>query len=205
MNKLSPIEFDSALVDVRKAYRLIATYQERIMDTIKYCGNYYGMVFSSGWSKFSSTVSGGNRAKIDKTSWSWLPMYFYEFNMGVKKIDGNEYHFKILHQADTGYYDTNKNHKIPREDTEKFGDVRSSVSRLYFILSKNKSGCPIKNLLEEYKTKDSKQVIFTNDWLAVAFPLRNFLNEDSAKIALARFDQVCLDEFKIKLSQEKTI
>ena len=41
MDQLNPAQINEALTDVRNAYRLLALYQKRVLDIIKYVSNKY--------------------------------------------------------------------------------------------------------------------------------------------------------------------
>ena len=59
MEKLNTFELSNVLKDVRNSYRVLALYQQRILDTVKYIGNQYNWTFHSGWAKFSSASLNG--------------------------------------------------------------------------------------------------------------------------------------------------
>lgn len=199
MDQINQQEFIAILKDVRLSYRLLALYQQRILDTIKYIGNQFNTNFESGWPKFSKGTVHGNRAKIDYWSWDWLNLYFYEFNMGGVKINDINYHFKIVHQADTGFYDKSQHEVLQKPEVDSYNDADDSDSRLFFILSKEKNGCPIINILEGNLTKESNSVLFKSDWLAVPYHLSSFLNKDSTNVVIQDFDSKCYEYFSIHL------
>lgn len=206
MEKLNPVELNNVFKDVRNSYRVLALYQQRIIDTVKYIGNQYNFKFNSGWRKFVRGASNGKRAKIDDASgWDWLPFYLYEFNMGNIDIDSKKYSFKIVHQADTGYYDTILNEKISKRNVESFANAESSNTRLFFVLSENANGCPIKYLLQKHRDSGSKGVIRNGNWLAVPYDISLFLNEQSTDEVIKNFNGVCAKEFRINLLNIKEI
>ena len=203
MDKLNILEINDALKDVRNAYRLIALYQKRLLDIIKYVSNSYSVNFGSGWSKFTNAASHGNRASIDKSSWDWLSLYLYEFNLGTLEIDMNKYHFKIVHQADTGYFDASIDKKFARENVEQFSDVNSSLTRLYFVISKNDNGCPIQNILNGHLKAHDNTTIFKESWLAVPFNLQQFSTQSSTDSVIREFNSICKESFHIELIKEQ--
>ncbi|WP_336126858.1 hypothetical protein [Mesoflavibacter sp. CH_XMU1422-2] len=200
MEKLNPNQLQDIFKDVRSAYRILALYQQRILDTVKYVGNQYGFSFQSGWSKFSNAASHGNRATIHKKwSWDWLTQYLYEFNMGVLEVEQDKFYFKILHQADTGFYDANEMHEITKLNIDQFADEKKSQTRLFFIVSKNEDGCPIQHFLKDNLTKDSTGKILNGNWLAKPYDISRFVNQESADVVLTEFNALCKDTFGIDL------
>ena len=75
-------------------------------------------------------------------------MYLYEFNLGGIEIENNRYNLKIVHQADTGFYDVNEEKKIRADSVDQFADSSVSTTRLFFVISKNDNGCPIQHVLK---------------------------------------------------------
>lgn len=199
MEKLNTSEFSNVLKDVRNSYRVLALYQQRILDTVKYIGNQYSLDFHSGWAKFGRGSSNGKTAKVIDSGWDWLPFYLYEFNMGNVDIGGVKYSFKIVHQADTGYYDTSLNEKISKRSVESFANADTSKTRLFFVLSENANGCPLKNILQNHRSADAKGVIRNGNWLAVPYDISLFLNEQSTEDVIKNFNGVCAKEFGVNL------
>jgi hypothetical protein len=200
MEKLNPIELNNVLKDVRNSYRVLALYQQRIIDTVKYIGNQYNLEFHSGWTKFAGAASNGKRAKIDNASgWDWLTFYLYEFNMGNVDIEGKKYSFKIVHQADTGYYDANTNEKVTKRNVENFAEANTSQTRLFFVLSENANGCPIHNILSKGLTSGTNEPFRNGNWLAAPYDISMFLNEQSTDEVIKNFNGVCAKEFEVNL------
>lgn len=212
MDQLNPTQINEALKDVRNAYRLLALYQKRILDIVKYVSNKYNTGdidnctgFQGGYSKFSKQAPHGNRVSIDdKWSWDWLSMYLYEFNLGSKTIEANDYHFKIVHQADTGFYDASIDKNISKLSSDQFGDVDGSKTRLFFVLSKNDNGCPMQHVLNGNLTTHDNQQILNGNWLAVPFDLQRFASQETTDGVLQEFNAICLGVFGIELINMKT-
>jgi hypothetical protein len=205
MEKLNPNQLQDIFKDVRSAYRVLALYQRRILDTVKYIGNQYGFSFKSGWSKFSGAASHGNRASIDKLSWDWLTLYLYEFNMGSFSVNNNTYYFRIVHQADTGYFDANEINKISKLKVDQFAEVNTSETRLFLILIENEFGCPIQNVLNDHLTKDSIGIILKDNWLAVPYDIARFVSQETTDVVLQEFNKICKDTFNLDLLEVKDI
>lgn len=88
MDKINKEELQQTLNDVRKSYRLLALYQRRILDTVKFIANHYNLQLQSGHSKFSNTAKKGRGVQFDQWSWDWLSMYLYEFNWFYVEYSG---------------------------------------------------------------------------------------------------------------------
>ena len=204
MDKLNTTEINEALKDVRNAYRLLALYQKRLLDIVKYVSNTYNVKFDSGWPKFSYAAGHGNRASIDRISWDWLSLYLYEFNLGtILSIEKDQYHFKIVHQADTGFYDARADKKIMNENVHEFSDVDTSVTRLFFVLSKNDNGCPMQHVLNgNLKALDNSKIVKEN-WLAVPYNLQRFTSQSLTDSVLNDFNSICKETYGIDLISVK--
>ena len=199
MDKLNITEIKDVLKDVRSSYRLLALYQKRLLDIIKYSASTYNVNFNSGWSKFSNASLHGNRASIDKSSWDWLNLYLYEFNLGEIKRDGDSYHLKIVHQADTGFYDVSKKQKTSIDNVDQFADSSVSSTRLFFIISKNDNGCPKQNILNGNLSSNDQSKIIKGNWLAVPYDLQRFSNQVDTDIVLNEFNAICKETFGVDL------
>ena len=204
MDKLNTLEINEALKDVRNAYRLLALYQKRLLDIVKYTSNFYNVSFNGGWSKFTNAASHGNRASIDRSSWDWLSLYLYKFNLGAIQIGVDKYNFKIVHQADTGYFDASADKRIDRGNAEQFADVTSAVTRLFFVLSKNDNGCPVQHILNGNLKAVDNNKITNGNWLAVPYNLQRFSNQLETDYVLNEFTTVCKDTFGVSII-EKTM
>lgn len=204
MDKLNTSEINEALKDVRNAYRLLALYQKRLLDIVKYTANFYNVSFNSGWSKFSNAASHGNRASIDKLSWDWLSLYMYEFNLGAIEIGVDKYNFKIVHQADTGYFDASADKRIDRGNAEQFADANSAITRLFFVISKNDNGCPMQNILNSNLKAIDNKIIVKGNWLSVPYNLQRFSSQLETDIVLNEFSTVCKENFGVGIF-EKTV
>lgn len=202
MDKLNPTQINDVLKDIRASYRLLALYQKRLLDIIKYITNSYNVNFNSGWGKFSNPAVNGNRASIDKLSWDWLTMYLYEFNLGTIKVKDEEYHLKIVHQADTGFYDASADKRIKEDAIDQFADTSVSSTRLFFVLSKNDNGCPIHHILKDNLSSENSSKLVKGNWLAVPYSLNCFKNQTTTDSVLKEFVSECEKEFGVNILSE---
>ena len=204
MDKLNSTQINDALKDVRTSYRLLALYQKRLLDIIKYIANGYNVSFDSGWSKFSNQASHGNRASINKLSWDWLSLYLYEFNLGGIETENNRYNLKIVHEADTGFYDVNQEKKIRADNVDQYADVSLSCTRLFFVISKNDNGCPIHHILNGNLSAQNNFKIIKGNWLAVPYNLERFKSQTDTDIVLDEFNNECKATFGIDLMLQES-
>lgn len=199
MEKLNPNQLQDIFKDVRSAYRILALYQQRILDTVKYIGNQYDFSFQSGWSKFGRGTSNGKTATQNRRGLDWTSFYLYEFNMGNRDINGKIYSFKIVHQADTGYYDTKENQNILPVNVKAYNDVDLSETRLFFVISENDNGCPKKNLLKDNLAAVHNTILRNGSWLGVPYDISRFVNQEEADVVIKEFNTLCKDAFGIDL------
>ena len=82
---------------------------------------------------------------------------------------------------------------------ESFAPADTSKTRLFFVLSENANGCPIKNILQNHRSADAEGVIRNGNWLAVPYDISLFLNEQSTEEVIQNFNGVCEKEFRVNL------
>lgn len=199
MEPISKKELRESLEDVRKAYRLLYLYQSRVKDLIEYIGNQYSRQCEAGWSKFSHSKSTGKRINLKKWAWDWLNMYLYEFNMGQKTIENDNVFLTIVLQSDTGFYDaSNTNDVGSKLDVLYFANPEESKTRLIFVVAKNETGCPIKNLLENHLNREETDFADGN-WIGKAYEMEEFIDEESTNKILNDFDQYCWERLNISM------
>lgn len=203
IDKLGEKEFIDVLEDVRKAYRLLALYQRRLLDLVNHIGNVLEMNINSGWYKFSKEGRNGTKLKLKSSSWDWLNLYLYSFLFDEKPFDGQNYKFRIIHQADTGFYDSNLDPNL-KDHSENFFDVSKSKSQLLFVL--HKEGVTREELNKELKNyysiepkNEEISEAIAEKCLVVCYGLERFINESSTKKVLDEFNYECYEKFGIQL------
>lgn len=98
-------EIERALLDVRKAYRLLHDYQRMVLDAVDYIGKQFGMSYKGGSPRFSNVSPRIDKGKLDYWAWDWLNMVFYEFYFRPNGEDDKvSLRFSILLISDTGYF-----------------------------------------------------------------------------------------------------
>lgn len=138
-----------ALLDVRRAHRILYAYQRRMLDLVHFIQSKLDMREFRGFKHFSNPIhgrsKGHSRLKIwhDMWAWDYLYSYLFEYYLGEKEADDKQHNYKLslIQYSDTGYFD--------QEGAEKcrisgFGSEEESSSKLLFFL--------------EYKSKDSEWV-----------------------------------------------
>lgn len=133
--KPSAQPIDEALLDVRKAYRLIHDYQRMTLDVVKYIGQQLGMTYAGGSPKFSDASPRPGKGSLDFWAWDWLNLVLYEFRFTQGSAKGRGVTLSILLISDTGYFSSGEE---PREepDGSSFPSVTSSRTAVAFLLSK---------------------------------------------------------------------
>ncbi len=184
MGKLKTEEFNNLLVDVRQAYRLLYSYQQRIIDTIKYIGNALEIELISGHPIFTNTPVDG-KVNLNQWAWDWLPMHVYEFDFSTAK-----YSFAIYLVNDTGFYDVNDIEPI---QVDKFAGIGESISNLVFVIGKK--DCWDSDKLEKSdlfkKYGDDTWVEPDSNFVAKAYQLSAFINREETDKSLKDFLQMC--------------
>lgn len=136
-----------ALLDVRRAHRILYAYQRRMLDLatfIRHRLTKNSDLAVNGFKHFSDPVPGSrnNISPLQKMwAWDFLYSYLFEYYLGEKETDdGFVYALSLIQYSDTGYFDQEE--EGTRLELEKFKPEEESSSKLLFFL--------------EYKPKDSK-------------------------------------------------
>lgn len=203
MDKITKDEFERSLQDVRLAYRLLAVYQRRLLDTVDFIFKQFGTSEGKWYGHFSQVASSGKRRSLDCWSWDWLPMYFSQFKSLEQKIGEDKYYLQIIHMADSGYFDVAKSTKIRRIDVDQFGPVVSSESKLFFTFSKNDNEAPLHFILKDrIDTMPLKELVVEGNWAAIAYPLKEFFDKDSTLKVISELKSEFSKAFGIVIPKE---
>lgn len=180
MNKIDHAELDSALVDVRKAFRLLHAYQRRILDTTKFITDILSKSIQSGCTDFSGIAPrNGSKMDLDRWAWDWIPMYTYEFYFGKTVIEADTIQFAFLFLSDTGAFNSKRTHTEPNPQT--FDSPEDSETRVIFQIGKNRwkphdyNNGPFfsHKTNNEYEERDGENVFF----VAKSYPLSDLIDE----------------------------
>jgi len=130
----SKAEIDQALVDVRRAYRLLHDYQRAALDTVKYIGTRLGFVYSDGCANFSEgTPRGSRRDLLDCWSWDWLNLVFYDFTFTQDPEAKDPVRFAIWLFSDTGFFCSQES-KPSQTDVSTFATPERSGTKIGFFI-----------------------------------------------------------------------
>ncbi len=214
-------EFKTALVDVRRAYRLLYGYQRRVLDIVKYIAQKLSLHFEGGRSQFSNHAKEGKAVNLCCWAWDWLPFYVYEFRFA----ENNGVIFSIILQSDSGYYesdvsdyeDSDYDEGRWRLDVANFTSPEDSSTRLYFAATKGFSEKQRKDFLVE-KEEDNfanndpvyKEMQKNKKGLLKPYCLTEFLNEESTikviydflKCSEEKGMKICDDNIKNQIRSE---
>ena len=189
-----------ALVDVRKAHRLVYSFQERMLSLAIFIGNRLDLGQPYGIKRFSDPISsarGRNGLKISNEMWAWDFVYSYVFEYYFDEVvhkDDSKFKLSIVQYADTGFFDSNTKDYL---DITRFASPEVSKSKLLFVLEWHPKGESADYLdLEEYVhnkdyasanhsvtdlTLDNKRL------LLYSIPLERFVDENATLEALQEY------------------
>lgn len=211
-NKLK--EFNDALCDVRKAHRLIYSYQQRMLDLAYFVKTKLDFPDFQAKKRFSSDISKNRSSKYlriwnDMWAWDFIYSYMFEYYLGEIELDnGDSCALSIIQYSDTGYFDADGE---SRTDVNSFAEEKESSSKLLFILEvkPKKTKEWIWNIHEisldkEYgSSKHVKDLLISdkgNMQVLYSFTLDRFLNENTSLNALQEFVDYCRNNDVVELS-----
>lgn len=190
MSKINKVELETALADVRKAYRLLYSYQRRVMDTVKFVADTLSISVNSGWAIYSANAPrNGSKLNLDCWAWDWLNMYVYEFFFGETLVGDDKINFGIMVQSDTGAYDSEKV-KIGTE-IELFTSPEEAQTRIIFQLGKNRWKADGYHDSDFFSSKTPNILKEVDDdgrfFVAKSYPLSEVMDEDGIFLTLRDF------------------
>ena len=130
----TPAGIEAALLDVRKAYRLLHDYQRMVMDALDYVGTQFGLTYLGGWPKFSGAMPRPGRGGLDYLAWDWLNMMAYDFHFTREIEEGKTLMVSMLLISDTGYY-CSKEEALEQIDPADFLPLEQSGTKIGFVIS----------------------------------------------------------------------
>ncbi len=209
-NKLSEKQLNEALIEVRKAHRLIYEYQRRMQDLSWFVKNKLGFPDYKGYKGFSAPLKDKNKIDKDNWSWDWIYTYKYRYYLGEMKSGENEWQLNLLQVSDTGYYESIKNGMIEKEEVSEFASAEKADSKLVFYLSpanhnQNLDDWEPGSIMEQYANADEPMVIQNEPNQLIIYPvsISKFLNEESTIIILQDFVNYCNENVKTELRIQK--
>ncbi|MBF1456280.1 hypothetical protein [Prevotella pallens] len=199
-------ELKEALCDVRRAHRIIYSYQARMLDLIKFISVKLNYTRIEGATKyFSNDIRKGRSEfaplQIFENMWAWDFIYPYlmEYYIGEKKEENGDWiALSIIQYSDTGYFEMEG---ASHTKIDSFASEENSASKLLFIIEKKpqkvkNSVWDIKNIVmdKEYASKNFKfSVLNKNECRQglYSFPIERFIDEKSSLQALQEFLDFC--------------
>lgn len=199
-------ELKEVLCDVRKAHRLIYSYQARMLDLIRFIsvkldfgGSIQGTKYYSNdiWKPTKNAY-----LNIPDGMWAWdfLYSYLFEYYLGEWEVDGGaNVALSIIQYSDTGFFEISGN---SRTDIDSFAEEEESGSKLLFFIEKkpkkrnwvwdvdtivnNKEYASVSHTKTVLQKKGSVQGLYS-------FPIERFIDEKSTLEALQDFVDFCKD------------
>lgn len=196
-------EFNEAMCDVRKAHRLIYSYQQRMLDLAYFIKSKLDFPLFLAVKGFSEDINKKRDGylSINPNMWAWDFLYSYmlEYYIGEVELDnGDECAVSVIQYSDTGFFEKEDNN---RTDTKSFADEEESGSKLLFILETKPEGKDwIWNTEELMMNKEYASFNHTRTLIKpkkgyvqvlYSFPLDRFLNEETSIKALKEFVDYC--------------
>lgn len=208
-------EFNDALTEVRKAHRLIYSYQSRMIDLAYFIKSKLDFPEFVGEKHFSKAIHKKRDGYLNvfKEMWAWdfIYSYLFEFYFGEKELDNNICSLSVVQYTDTGYFEKDDSSKT---DINSFAPENESGSKLLFYLEVKPKGSErrsdekrnIEKVIEnkEYariapfeKTIPEKNGIIQ---VVCSYPLHRFLNEETTLKTLREFVNYCAKGNVVKLN-----
>jgi hypothetical protein len=126
---------EPALLDVRKAYRLLHDYQRMSLDAVNFIGKQLGLDYAGGHPKFSAATPRPGKGKLDYGAWDWLNMMCYEFHFH-REFDDEWAGFSVLLISDTGWHCA-EDEKLERTNPAGFLPPEQSSTKVGFLMTAN--------------------------------------------------------------------
>lgn len=133
MTTPNPADVATALLDVRKAYRLLHDYQRMVLNAMGHIESQLGFRYQGGYSKFSNVAPRDGKGALDCWAWDWLNMMLYEFHF---RNDAKRLRMSIVLISDTGYFQ--EDNSLKHEDrtaVSKFASPERSRTMIGFVVS----------------------------------------------------------------------
>lgn len=203
----------NALLDVRRAHRILYAYQRRMSDLAYFIKCKLGMPDFYGFKHFSNPIygrsKGHSRLNIwhDMWAWDYLYSYLFEYYLGVQKTSDEvyEYKFSLIQYSDTGYFDQDGQRRCRISE---FGSEKESSSKLLFFLEykpKDRNwewgdGTSLEKIVLDKKVgskKHTKGVItigVKHKQILYSFPLERFINMEATLEVLREFRSYCQEK-----------
>lgn len=205
-NKLK--ELEDAFCDIRKAHRLICSFQQKMLDLAQFIKMKLDMPSLRVYKHFSNPVR--NEKDILSGMWAWDFIYSYqlEYDFEDRQCGQYKYAISIIQCVDTGYFDVEENDK---KYPDTYAPEEDSKSKLVFYVDRIQKGTEWeqwyhrKELFDtkKYMCKDFKKEVIdypnNEKVLLYSFPIERFLDEDSTIKALQEFVNYCNEKLDLSI------
>jgi hypothetical protein len=197
-----------ALIDVRKAHRLIASYQKIMLSVVYFIKKKLAFPGFSGEKRFSNPLRGRGGLNIWPDMWPWdfLYSYQFEYRLGSKELpDGSQVFLSIVQYSDTGYYDSDGSGRDDMSNPATFKAAEDSSSKLLFLMEYAPKGGQLRmadhSYNEIFEIVHKKEVGGSshkssivparegqeNEFLLYSLPIERLLDEKSTLDALQEY------------------
>ncbi|MEN9612511.1 MAG: hypothetical protein RLZZ628_3325 [Bacteroidota bacterium] len=216
INKIEKKELEDIFLDVRKAYRLLFLYQQRVLSSIKYIKQKLKLNKPSGSAYASFPIRQG-KGELDNWAWDWLAMYHYEFYFGA--VQNTSTHLAIWIISDSGLFEK---HNISNGfdgrvlEIKNYAAPEESDTLVVFYASSDKTKLRY-NQVSDFKTKNFRKnsvyvpYLQTNSagekFLSMSFPMSEFIDEEGILKIVKTFVEKCkengIEGIEIKTEEVK--
>jgi hypothetical protein len=211
MSNENKTSIGEVLCDVRKSFRILALFSERVCKLIQYISNRMGLEYlgdkslaERDWEPL--VLRKDYQRNLEKSPFAWLPMYYRSFRllMNTPHIE-----VRVIVWPDTGPWDVEGS-----ADVKDFPDVsKSSSSRLVFVIADEAALAELDGDLADRWDKAAPEnsgehplsVSEKSDKKAFykVFDLADFENEEATDKALQAFiDYANKNGFDLKLKSD---
>jgi hypothetical protein len=204
MNKIEKQDLEEILLDVRKAYRLLFLYQERVLSSMKYIKQVLKLNEPKGHACTSYPIK-QDTYMLSNWAWDWLAMYNYEFSFNV--IPNTSTNLSIVVVSDSGLFEKNEIHNGVDSkvlDINSYAIPKESDTLVVFFVSTNKETLWYdKSLVSlDFKTKSfrkgSKSYFKTNDagdkFFSMSFSMSEFIDKAGIEDIVDKFVAGCKEK-----------
>ena len=204
-NKVETLK--EALVEVRKAHRLVESFQERMLSLVNFLAKRLDFHAMEGVKHFSNPIyayRGNDRLKVNPHNWAWdfVYPYLFEYYVGdLQTPDGSTLYLSLIQYADTGYFE---NDNEDPTNIDSFASPEESGSKLLFFMERRPKG--VKKdiwatyeytkqyvLNKKYSSIHHKETVLEplgpgkNQLILYSVPLERFVDEHSSLAVLKEY------------------
>lgn len=200
----------NALLDVRRAHRILYVYQKRMSDLAYFIKCKLGMPKFRGFKHFSRPISKNSRyltIRHDMWAWDYLYSYLFEYYLGKKEAGDklHDYKLSLIQYSDTGYFDQDGQRRCRISE---FGSEDESGSKLLFFLEYKpkdsewewKDGSYMERIVLDKEfgrkehTKTVRDTATRGTQILCSFPLERFINMEATLEVLREFRSYCKEQ-----------